>query len=225
MRELHKTDPLALQTGISMIGPQFQNAHHYCFGLNYLNRYYSAPVGARAKSNLSIAHNELTYMVEHLYPNSSLAGEIFLHRGIVNSLMKNDTEALLDLQQAISRKPTLVKAYLTLADYYSERKLRDKALPVVTEGLRYAPNSKGLRRRYQELGGKLPYPVPVVAQPEPEITVDKPAEVDAGTNAASPKVDAGDISARSATDKAADKETPNQGASNKPHCRFCPDEP
>ncbi len=228
MRE-QRGDRDALQMGVSMIGSQFQNAHHYCFGLNFLNRYYSASFGPKAKSNLASAKNELDYMVNHLYKDSSLAGESYLYRGIVNSLMKNDTEALADLQQAVSRSPRLTRAHLALADHYSERKQRAKALEAVTEGLRHAPDSKGLKLRYQELGGKLPYPEPIAAQPEPEKKEDKPTEkpavADAAAGAPTPQAQAGSAPVQAATaDKSVGKETLPARPSKNPWCRFCPDE-
>lgn len=227
--ELNKTDPMALQKGISLIGQQYQNVHHYCFGLNFLNRYYSASFGPKAKTNLAAAKNEFDYMVNHLYSGGSLAGESYLYRGIVNSLMKNDTEALADLQQAVSRSPRLTRAHLALADYYSERKQRAKALEAVTEGLRHVPDSKGLKLRYQELGGKLPYPEPIAAQPEPDNKADKssekPAGADAAAGAPAPQAQAGSAPVQAATaDKSVDKETSPARPSKNPWCRFCPDE-
>lgn len=222
MRE-HSGDREALRRGIAMIGPQFQNAHHYCNGVNFLNRYYRAPFSAGAGSNLAMARNELDYMVDHMTPGSSIAGEIFLYRGIVNSLMKKDAEAVTDLQQAIARDPTLFRAYLTLADFYNERKQREKALEVVTNGLRNTPDSKGLKRRYKELGGKLPYPEPVVAQPQPKAAPEQPAPeapAETGTQAA-----AVSPTQEPAVDIAAEKEAATESTPKKEWCRFCPDQP
>ena len=63
-----------------------------------------------------MARGDFSYMVDHLYPDSSLAAESYLYLGIVNSLMKNDAEASLAFQQAISRNPNLAKGYLAFAD-------------------------------------------------------------------------------------------------------------
>jgi hypothetical protein len=222
-RELAKTDPNALQTGVGMIGPQFQNAHHFCWGLNFLYRYYNNPFSPKAKTSLASAKNEFDYMAEHLLENSSLAGDVFLYRGTVNALMKNDSAAASDLQQAITRSPGLVRAYLALADFYIERKQRDKALETVTEGLRHAPDSKGLKRRYKELGGKLPYPEPIIAQPEPEKAATVPAE---GAGKTEPSADANPaVTQGPASNFPADKAVSTESTPRKGFCRFCPDEP
>jgi tetratricopeptide (TPR) repeat protein len=223
MRAMHG-DPEAPRIGESMIGSQFGNAHHYCFGLNYLNRYNRAPYAPGAKSNLAIARGDLNYMVEHLHTNSSLAGESYLYLGIVNSLLKNDAEALLDLMQAVSRNPRLVKAHLTLADYYSERKQQAKALEVVTEGLRHVPDSKPLKRRYQELGGKLPYPEPLVVSPEPVAKAEKPAEDVNANNPTNQPVTELSKKMDLPVEKARDKEDAVKGTPKNPYCRFCPPE-
>lgn len=226
-RELAKTDPNALQTGIGMIGPQFQNSHHFCWGLNFLYRYYNNPFSPKAKTSLASAKNEFDYMAEHLLENSSLAADVFLYRGTVNALMKNDSEAASDLRQAISRSPGMARAYLTLADFYSERKLRDKALETVTEGLRHAPESKGLKRRYKELGGKLPYPEPIEAPAQAQAEPDKPAASPAEPDkaATTPADSSTTAPATSAVDTAVDKKPSTEGTSANPYCRFCPDQP
>lgn len=226
-RELAKTDPNALQTGIGMIGPQFQNSHHFCWGLNFLYRYYNNPFSPKAKTSLASAKNEFDYMAEHLLENSSLAGDVFLYRGTVNALMKNDSEAASDLQQAISRSPGLVRAYLALADFYSEHKQRDKALETVTEGLRHAPDSKGLKRRYKELGGKLPYPEPIAAPAQAQAEPEKPAASAAEPDKAAPAPADSSAPAPATTpvDTAVDKNVSTEGGSQKSFCRFCPDQP
>ena len=213
----------APKIGESMIGSQFRNSHHYCNALNFLNRYYRAPFIPGAKTYLAMARGDFSYMVDHLYPDSSLAAESYLYLGIVNSLMKNDAEASLAFQQAISRNPNLAKGYLAFADYYSERKQRAKALEVVTQGLRNVADSKALKRRYQELGGKLPYPEPVVVSPKPEAPATKPVEVgNANMTQGEPAKAATakpDIPADSATNKKDVIGTPKN-----PYCRFCPPE-
>lgn len=226
-------------TGFSLLGEQFKNSHHYCMGLNFLNRYYRAPFSQDAKSTLKFAYNEFTYMAEHLVENSSLAGEVFVYRGIANALLKNDVAATEDFAQAIARNPRLPLAYVTLADYYSDHKQKAKALDVVTQGLRNLPDNKALKRRYQELGGKLPYPEPVAAaQPAPEAgeSAAGPAASDAVSSTAPTQDPAGekpesaaqrsvDKAAVIATDPSQDSAADSKGTPKKPWCRFCPDEP
>jgi tetratricopeptide (TPR) repeat protein len=192
-------------------------------GRTFLNRYYAASNRGDAASNLSSALAEFGYLVEHWYPEYP-AADIYLHRGIVLSLMKKNAEAIIDLTKALSYDSRSVRAYITLSDLFDNMKQRAKALEVVTEGLRYVPESKILKRRYEELGGKLPYPEPIAVQPKPEISADnpKPKETDSGANAANPQAQTSNTSAQeSAAGKITDKETSTEGAPPKRWCRFC----
>jgi len=203
----------------------FHNTLHYCMGRTFLNRYYSSFNRGDAATNLKLASDEFGYLVEHWYPDYP-AADIFLHRGIVLSLMKKNAEAVTDLTKSLSYDPRSVRTYLTLANIYGNQKQQKKALEVVTEGLRHAPESKALKQRYEELGGKLPYPEPIAVQPEPEMKADspKPKEIYPEINVENPQAQTSNTSEHSiATDKAADKETSPEGAPTKRWCRFCTD--
>ena len=71
----HHGDPGALHEGWNLMGRQFNNVHHYCNGLNFINRYYQS-MGLDAASNLSLAINEFNYMVDHPVPNSPIRAHI-----------------------------------------------------------------------------------------------------------------------------------------------------
>lgn len=209
---------------------QLKSVQHYCYGLNFLNRYYRSPHSAGAKSNLAMAHQEIGRVAEiakTMDPGSApLAAEVFLNRGIVNSLMKKDSAALRDLLQAASLNPRLAKVHLTLADFYNDRKQRAKALEVVTEGLRHVPDSRGLKRQYQELGGKFPYPEPVVAIPEPVSKTEKPAEDVSANNPSKQPVIEPTTKTNLPVEKVSSKEGTEEGTvigtPKNPWCRFCP---
>lgn len=172
----HHGEPGALREGRDLMGPQFNNVHHYCNGLNFINRYYRQLGGQDAGSILSLAINEFTYMVDHPTPESPIRAEIFLQRGIAYSLARQYPEAANDLQRALTLNPKLVRAYSTLADNFEKIKARDKALEIVTEGLHQIPDSKALKRRYDELGGKQPYPEAAAIAPSPAPQQAEPQE-------------------------------------------------
>lgn len=221
-REMHG-DAAARSQGMGLIGPQYANVHHYCEGLNYLNRYYRRSGGQDAASYVSFAIGEFTYMVDHLIQPSSIEAEIFFQRGLAYSLARKDSEAIIDLQRALTLNPQSVRTYITLADLFSNMKARNKALDVVTEGLRQIPDSKALKRRYDELGGVQPYPEATVAAPTPlqtephekptiPVTIHEPPEVSTAVKDAGPRA-AGQQGATT---------TPS-GNSKNPWCRFCTD--
>jgi hypothetical protein len=84
----------------------------------------------------------------------------------LNDCLINTLSSLLPME-AIKGNPELAGAYVELADIQASNKKPQDALKTVTEGLGHAPDSKPLKRRYAELGGKLPYPEPVVKKSSP----------------------------------------------------------
>jgi len=218
----HHGDGAALSEGRALMGPQFDNVHHYCNGLNFLNHYYRSQ-GHDAATYLSLAINEFTYMVDHPKPNSPIGAQILLQRGIAYSIAKRYPEAINDLQRAVTLNPKLTQTYITLADNFEKIKARDKALEVVSEGLRQIPDSKVLKRRYDELGGKQPYPEAVVAAPvsqqtEPQeeptvpVRIHEPSETPTAVNEAGPGAEGQQ-----------EGTTMPSGTSKNPWCRFCAD--
>jgi len=138
-----------------------------------------------------------------------------MNRGIAMSMLQKPGEAVGNLRQAIEMNPRLPRAYMTLADLYDQQKNRGKALETVTAGLRHNPDAKSLQRRYTELGGKLPYPVPI----EPAAAAPAKADEVAAPAAAEPAV-AAPVAATPAAEPAA---APKIGSPTNPYCRFCPD--
>lgn len=216
------------QSMLDAYGPDFIHTHHYCTGLNFINRYYSARSAQEKDFDLKSAIDNFGYMITHAKPDFSLMYDVYLNRGVVFSLLKRDAEAIADLQKAVELNPKASKSYVTLADIYTKLKQDNKALEITTEGLRQVPNSKALKRRYDELGGKKPYPEPYPAPeaktetadaaaktPDPALT---PAAIRAkrdGDAPASDKSDEASAATQSAATPAAT--TPPRN----PWCRFC----
>lgn len=201
------------------LGKDFLHTHHYCAGINFINRYYRARSQQDKSFILNSALGTLTYMVEHASPDYSLMPDVYLSRGLTYSLMKRPGEAMADMQKAIELNPRQVKAYNVLADYYAGTGQKAKALETVTAGLRHNPGTKSLQRRYQDLGGKLPYPAS--SEPDPaEFEAVKPEErsaVPADLPADTPTEPAG------APASGAEAPRPQIGSPTNPYCRFCPD--
>ena len=121
--------------------------------------------------------------------------------------------------EAIRGNPGFDQAYAELADIQAHDEKPGEALKTVTEGLRHVPGSKPLKRRYTELGGKLPYPEPIAPAPaEPQAA--QPDEV-ASPGPASPAEPAvgGPVEATAVAPVA----QPKIGSPDNPYCRFCPD--
>ncbi len=211
----------AFKTWRDSMGSDFIHVHHYCAGLNFLNR--ARGMGSFNKGRqgtLEAALRNFDYMLAHTQPDFSLRPEILMNRGIALSMMNRTGEAMGDLLKSIDANPGQARAYLTLADMYTKQNNRAKALETVTEGLRHNPGTRSLQRRYTELGGKLPYPAPI----EPT-----PAAVQADTSGAPPAAEADSaLPAESAADAPPPAEAepaapPKIGSPTNPYCRFCPD--
>lgn len=138
----------------------YMHMHHYCLGLNDVNRYYRESNAQLKKGLLSSAVGEFGYMVDHLPPGSALLADAYQNRGRVFLLQGQEANGVKDLHKALELNPKNPRTYLILADQVERGPGKDKALQLVIEGLRHIPASKGLQRRYQELGGKLPFPEP-----------------------------------------------------------------
>ena len=203
----------------SRLGGRDQNSmhmHHYCDGLRFLNRAYSA-IGDKQEMryNLNRAVGGFDYVLSHTQEDYSMRGEVHVGKGRAFKLMGKRVEAVAEFHKALRYGLESPDAYLSLADHYQETGNKQKALEMVTEGLRRAPDSKGLKRRYTEFGGKLPYPEPIqsprieTAQPLPEV-VESPPTAPVVTSAQTPE----------SADKSA---MPTIGTPKNPYCRFCPD--
>lgn len=231
------------QMWLNRLGPYFRGIHHYCSGLNYINRYRRLWNDPKRDYYLSVAVSEIGRVAKNMPNDFPLAGEIYLNLGIVHKLMKKDGAAAVDFVKAIEHDPKQVQAYLNLAAIYIKGGNKAKALEVVTNGLSHVPKSKGLQKKYLELGGKEPLPaaesiaspgnpaVPDAADgqqdtrsgvsqtPQDAATESRP-EPEAGpddTAASKDKQSSGEASG------AGDSKPPVIGTPTNPYCRFCPD--
>lgn len=212
------------------IGPNFVHIHHYCAALNFYNRAFRARSAADKRFNLSSSLDNFGYMITHVSKDFSLLPEIYVSRGRTLVFAQKETEAIRDFQKAIELNPKYERAYNALSDQWVEAKNKTKALEVVTEGLRQVPASRGLKRRYDELGGKKPYPEPYEA-PKAEEPVATPAEKKEGDGLSATEIRAKRSDAPAAKpdaekDKPAEVVPPPKPANppGNPWCRFCVDD-
>jgi tetratricopeptide (TPR) repeat protein len=202
------------------IGTNYIDLHHFCVGINFVNRYWGARIAKDRSFYLQNALNNFDYMVKAEKPDFTLSAELYFHRGEVFKLMRRPAEAVRDFNHALSIDPRFVKPYLQLADLSVAGKSSARALEIVAEGLRHVPDSKALQRRYLELGGKEPFPEPIVAkaaEPEPQPATTIPAvetPIEPVPAAVSPQPDP----------TAATEPAPTIGTPSNPYCRFCPPE-
>lgn len=202
----------------SALGKDFLHTHHYCAGINFINRYYRARSQQDKRFNVNNALSNLQYMVDHADAGYSLMPDVYLNLGVVYSLANQTAQAITHFNKAIELNPRQPRAYNALSDYYVKSKQSAKALEIVTTGLRHNPDTKSLQRRYTELGGKLPYPQPIEPAPAVEAVAAKPEEP------ATPTPSSVEPAASQTTTKPAEPVAqPKVGSPTNPYCRFCPD--
>lgn len=214
------------KTWEGVLGPDFVHTHHFCNGLNKINRYYKASNQYDQKFYLGEAITEFNYMVSQAAPTYSLMPEVYLNRGFALSKLGRDGEAIADLMKASNLTPRSPRIYITIADFYADRKLTKEALVTVTEGLKHVPQSKMLQRRYEELGGKQPFPEPY----EPATDDVQPSTGKAEKALPAQSQEDSDNTSKIAPDitepqPRAQQNQPEQpiGMPGNPWCRFCAD--
>jgi len=195
------------------LGKDFLHTHHYCAGINFINRYYRSRSQQDKRLNLNNAQNNLQYMVSNADPGYSLMPDVYLNLGVVYSLTSQTAQAITHFNKAIELNPRQPKAYNAMSDYYVKTKQSAKALEIVTTGLRYNPDTKSLQRRYTELGGKLPYPEPI--EPASDAEIQPATQEESAESALSP--------ASTSSSQVEPIAEPAIGSPTNPYCRFCPD--
>ena len=221
--------------------------HHYCFGLQSLIR-VDRSRGVEQKYWLSQA-------IGHFKERSSgwegstcpLRPEAYTNLG--KALLRQNKalagQAVANFNKALDLRPDYVPAYLALSDAYLSLGKKGEALNAAAQGLKYLPDSKGLLRRFKELGGKTP-PTPVAAaQPAaPKVTAGQQAtpgqtsepgaapqqSSGAGANSEHPAPIKDTSPGKSDAEHPATQQAPGEAGETKigtptnPYCRFCPPE-
>ncbi len=136
-----------------VFGKDFVHIHHYCAGLNFMNRADRAALRRKDRGfQLQRAFNNFTYIVEKVSPAFPLLPGAYYHRGRALERMGRTAEAVRDYAEAIRRKPRYAPPYVALARIHSRAGRRDEAERVLREGLAANPDSKLLRRALARLG-------------------------------------------------------------------------
>ena len=205
--------------------PDSGHMHHYCDGLRFIDRAYAAMGNKRDMQHyLKESIGGFDYVLRSVQDSYVMRGEVHFGKGRALMLMGKNAEAAAEFYKALSHKFDTPAVYQALADYYREAGNNQKAMEMVTEGLGRNPDSKGLKRRYTEFGGKLPYPV-AIEPAMPEKAEDKPV---AKIEAAPPSADTvGQTSAPTQLPapvlQTPQIESPELGSPKNRYCRFCPD--
>jgi tetratricopeptide (TPR) repeat protein len=193
-------------------------SHHYCDGLKSRIRFDKHNKESGYWLAQGIQSFESVVQGDH-WKSCPLQAEAYVNLGrayLSQSKQQNTPlfKAEASFMKALEVQPDYLAAYYALGDYYVRLGDKKKALNLVEEGLRYAPNSVGLLRRFKELGGTTP-PVPhhVTAKPmEQQDSPVKPPPVESVVIPAPP----------SKAGESVQAPEPQIGTPSNPWCRFCP---
>jgi tetratricopeptide (TPR) repeat protein len=208
------------------------NQHHYCDALKFIVR-ANRNLGDKAELsyNLEQAQRGIEHMlnVEQtpdwvLRPEAHVnLGKLYLH--MIRVGKGSEGKAVRNFEQAILIQPDYEPAYSALSDFYADKGLKQKALNVIEEGLRHAPESKMLLRRFKELGGKTP-PVPLVMTkpPTPDEAIASPVKQEQSQSGNTTIPPPPDVPGATSPEPPPKQTTPPRiGSPSNPWCRFCPD--
>jgi tetratricopeptide (TPR) repeat protein len=212
-------------------GEYAQWFHHYCSGM--LGKYRFVTGRKTPHDNLRTWRNEMQYCLRDsngkswVYENRTRKelAEAQYHE-------KEYGRAVITANEVLTADPSFAEAYVVLADSHVALKRPDKALAAVTEGFRHAPNSKGLKRRYKELGGKMPLPEPYAKAATPDaatapavagIPAENPTQKMAVQQAIQEAVQEIRQPAKMPDALSANSSAPEKPVNPaNPYCRFCP---
>ncbi len=204
--------------------PNSIHMHHYCDGLRFMDRAnasFSNKQDRQYYLKESIAG--FAYVLKHTQEDYVMRGEVHVGMARTLRLMGKNAEAAAEFNKALRYNLDSPDVYQALADHYQETGNKQKALEMATEGLRRNPNSKGLKLRYTELGGKLPYPeaiAKILPAEEPK-TAAKPEAAPPSGEATNQAADGANLKAPTGPTPQIDP--PKIGSPTNPYCRFCPD--
>lgn len=145
-------NPAEIQRWTAVMGPVYTHMHHYCYGLQAVNRAaFLSPTREERVHNLGVSVNEFDYVIERAPPDFGLLPEIFTKKG--ESLIQMDRvgQGMAELQRAISMKANHWPAYAAISDYYKNAGQLAKAREWLEKGLSAAPDTRPLTRRLAAL--------------------------------------------------------------------------
>lgn len=217
---INVNDPVGWAQGIAQFGEGWDHMHHYCYALNFINRYYRSRDTATKKDALKQAISNIDYMLDHTSEGYFMRGQWMLDKGKVMMLAGNKPQGIAMIQTALDLNPGLEAGYRLISDTFVELGNKKEALQWASTGLRHAPDSKALKRRYKELGGKEPYPEPLV-KPAPPIVEATPAPASQPEPPAAESISETQAAQDPAPVAAPVTEPPKIGSPTNPYCRFC----
>ena len=144
----------------NVVGEKFFRAtHHYCAGLNWLNRYrqhsFSTYKGAKQDRQFALksARGEFQYMRERTTPKYKLYYLCLMQEAYANKELKNYAGAIKNYQQVIKLKPGYAIAYVEYAGILNSLGKNQDALKILQIGLKKTKGDKVIEKTMAAMKG------------------------------------------------------------------------
>ena len=152
LKELRHNPPKNIKPLIDKVGKEnWEHIHHYCMAL--VNIYRSYKVGLveyQRRGELFTAIGGIDYVLKNSSRDLVIRPELLTKKGYVFILLNEYSQAIEVLNAAIEegkQRGVYWPSYSYLADAYLAQGQIDKAKAILEQGLKIAPNAKGLRKR------------------------------------------------------------------------------
>jgi len=135
--DFYRDDAKSLKRNIKVPG---QHTHHFCHGMKEILR-----------KNYGAAVREFEYVQRMSNSQNDMLDSTSLYKAEALGMLGKTGPAIQEYYKAIQLNPKYHQAYERLADFYLKLGMKKDALDVINTGLKYSPNSRGLKRRLQKL--------------------------------------------------------------------------
>lgn len=132
--------------------PNHWIVHHYCYAQIHQARAYR--YGASPRDRRIALHGvveEINWTLDHTSPDFVLRPEMLLNRGRALMQLKRPVQALESFRAAIEAKRDYWPPYVEIAEWHSSRGEDAKAVAMLEEALKHAPDAKPVRARLAQV--------------------------------------------------------------------------
>lgn len=128
--------------------------HHYCSGLNQINKANLATSTEKRNEYLQGAINGFEYQLKHGKPDFILLPELHTLRGDSYFRLGDPSSAITEYNKAIKVNPKYTKSYIGLSKVFANMGKNKQASDIIKQGLKQKPNSRSLKRQLKKVEAK-----------------------------------------------------------------------
>lgn len=200
--------------------------HHRCWATIWRMRYFSARSADDKHKYKMRFHKDMDFIInttQYKPANWEYMPLMHIEKGDMYYWDKQYIEAITEAHKAIALNPAFTQAYSLLVKTYIAMEQKKKALETATEGLKHNPQSRMLKRLYEETGGVQPYPEPYSKPAEMGTIETLPVDTITETQSPSKTIpEPNGLKEPNDTAITPDKTNTENSHSPNPYCRFCP---